>query len=192
MKRESVVTLIFGGVLFLGIAGVAGLYLCTGDVYFWRGISFIGLIFDAIGALWLVLSEVREIQSAVSSNMAALHDQLDEATFEHDDAHSEWLEPGNVGFSQLQEIACERISMAHSHEKEEEVDIEYFTHWPDGRIYAYGTNSNQVTLGSPQEVRRWVFQEVSGRIERKSRLYAVILLFFGFGLQLYSHYIQFL
>jgi len=192
MKRESVVALIFAGILFLGIACVAGLYLCTNEEYFLRGVSFVGLSFDAIGALWLVLSEVREIQTAISSNMSALHNQLDEKTFNHDDAHSEWLEPGDVGFSQLQGIARNRISMAHSYEREDEVDIEYFTHWPDGEIYAYGTNSNQVTLGPPQEVRRWVFKEASSRIKRKGRLYAVILLLIGFSLQLYSHYVQFL
>lgn len=193
MKRESVLSLIFGGVVILGILVVTGLYLCTGDDYFWRGVTFVGLSFDAIGALGLVLSEFREIQSAVSSSdMAALHNQLDEATFEHDDAHEEWLGPGDDGFSLLETIARDRIAMSWPYENEGEVDIQYFTHWPDGRIYAYGTNENQETLGPPQEVRRWILEESSSRIERKGRLYAVILLLVGFGLQLYSHYVQFL
>lgn len=189
MRRHELVDWLFWIVLFGGLISVFGLYQCTDWEYFLKGVSFIGLGFDAIGALLLVLSEIRSIQSFMWDERASLIRKLEDSSFEREDANEPWLVPKDVEFQYLEDITRDRRSISRPHE-EGKKDIDYFSFFPDRVMFAYGSNKNKVELGPPEIVERWVRDRIHELTRRKTRPYAVVILFIGFGCQLISYGLQ--
>jgi len=189
MRRHELIDWLFWLILISGLVSVIGLYQCTTWKYFLRSASFIGLGLDAVGALLLVLSEFRPVQNFMWDELVSIIRRLEETNFEREDAHEPWLEPNDEGFQYLVDITRDRRSLSWPHE-DEATKVDSFTFWPKGELYAYCSNSNQVTLGPPELVERWVREKADELTRRKIRPYAVTILFIGFGLQLVSYGLQ--